>query len=347
MTRTMVRKAAPLLILFGVACWGGWLAAPQALPPVAFHFQTARALLAAGHARAALRELDLAARAHEVAPATALWRAKCYAALGEWAPVPALLQGYLERHPDQEEALYWLGAAQFHLRQFDAAQATLQQAVSANPRDGAAWRVLGLVALEHDQRRAAYEDWQRAVAVNPRDAEACYLIGRLFYESNYFSESDQWMSRTMAITPHDYRAAYYRGLAQEALGKLEAALTLYQASIRESRAQQVAYAWPYGAAGRLLTKLSRLAEAQQVIEAGLQRAPDARVYTAYGELLAQQHDWSKAEAALRHAVTLDPALPDPHYPLSRVLTALGARDAAALEMTRFRQLQQAQRPRQR
>ena len=105
------------------------------------------------------------------------------------------------------------------------------------------------------------------------------------------------------------------------------------------------YSWAYSSLGKLLTRTGELDEAGEVLAEGSATAPDARVFSALGDLRIRQHRLAEAEAALRRAIALDPSFPDPHYPLGRVLSSLGRTDEARAEFAAFEKSRAASRPR--
>jgi len=318
---------------------------PQGPAPSTFHFETARALYRSGQYNESLSELDQSEKSGEPAPLRSLYRAMDRAQLGEWEEAGRLLRLFVQENPGQEEGWYWLGAAQFHLQQFQSSAASLTKAIGLNARDADAHRVLGMVYVELERRSEAYEEWLTTVRQNPGDAKAAYLTGRLFYESNHFTEAARWLRRALALSPHDYRASYALGLTEEALGHLATALLFYRQSLADSRAQHEPYSWAYSSLGKLLTRTGELDEAGEVLAEGSAAAPDARVFSALGDLRIRQHRLAEAEAALRRAIALDPSFPDPHYPLGRVLSAVGRTDEARAEFAAFEKSKAASRPR--
>ena len=322
-------------------CWPGILclmSRSQSAPASNSHFESARALYKTGNYRQSLSELEQSEKASERAALRLLYRAMDYGQLSEWQRVPPLLEAFVLEHPDNEEAWYWLGAGQFHTHHFVDAGKSIARALTLNPKDADAYRVQGLIDLELGLRNEAYQSWLTAARLNPSDSETAYLMGRLFFDSNHFTEASQWLNQSLAISPHHFRASYFLGLTEEALGHWVEAIKLYRQCVADSNNQNTPYPWAYGSLGRLLTRTGELEQAAIVLEEGSRVAPDAHVFTALGELQFQERKLNQAVISLQRAIALDPTLPDPHYTLGRVLTALHRSRQAQVEIETFQRL---------
>jgi len=78
-----------------------------------------------------------------------------------------------------------------------------------------------------------------------------------------------------------------------------------------------------------LNAMGRPAQAERVLETGLARAPeDPALWEFLGIVQTGQKRWGKAEAASRHALSLDPSRPRAHHTLACILAARGDLEGA-------------------
>jgi len=315
----------------------------QAMGAGAFYFETGKALYQASQYKQALDYLRKSRKAGEVEPKRVLYLAMTLGRLRRWKEVLVLLPPYLNDHPKAEEGWYWLGAARFYERRFKEAESSLRTALKLRPEDSDAHRVLGLVELLSDKPNEAYRRWVEALKLNPKDHKAAYFIGRLYYRSNVFAEAEKWLRYALTLAPTDYKTLFYLGLSREARDANAEAMDLYRRSIDESKKQGEPFSWAYSTLGVALRKQGQLDEALEVIEEGSRLAPDARVLTVYGKLLAARGEPRRAEAALRKAIELDADFSEPHYHLARLLVNAKRRDEAKQEFDVFRKLKQKEK----
>ena len=335
----------PFYATFLLVSWpvmGGGKPGAQAVPVVSpadangrFHFETARALYRAGQYRKSLAELELSEQSGEKVPRRPYYVALNHEQLQEHDEVIRILSGFLKTAPKDEDSFTLLATAEFYSGNYSGAASAARSALELNPRDSNAHRLLGLADLKMERRNDAYEAWLAATRVNPSDPAPPYLIGRLFYEANNFGEAIKWLRQAVVLSAGNFRALYYWGLSCQALGRLDEAVTLYRRSMVLSQSQGAKYSWVYGSLGKLLTKMGQEDEAEKVLDAGAKEAPDAVIFAAQGDLRLREHKLPDAETSLRHAISLDPALPDSYYTLGRVLHAEGRVPEAEAMMQTF------------
>jgi tetratricopeptide (TPR) repeat protein len=318
--------------------------APLISPPninTRFHFDSARALYLAGEYEQSLTELDLSEQSGEKVPRRPYYVALNHEQLKQHDRAISILAEFLKQSPKDEPAWLLLATAQFYGGHFTTAASSARHALELDAKDTSAYRILGLADLKMERRDDAYKAWLSAVRANAKDAEPPYLIGRLFYESNRYEEATKWFRRAVVLSPGNYRALYYWGLSCQTLGRLDEALTLYRRSMALNQSQGAKYSWVYGSLGKLLTRMGQEDEAQKVLEAGTIEAPDGVIFAALGDLQLRQHRRPEAEASLRHAISLDPTLPDSYYTLGRVLHAEGRVAEAEAVMQTFNRVRLA------
>ena len=99
--------------------------------------------------------------------------------MGEWAEAAAAYASYVRRHPDDADALVFLGNAQVELKQFDEVAVNFKKAIAMDPTIGEAWALLGRIEADKKNYAAAIEDLSKAIALMPDDAEAHFQLGKV------------------------------------------------------------------------------------------------------------------------------------------------------------------------
>jgi tetratricopeptide (TPR) repeat protein len=232
---------------------------------------------------------------------------------------------------------YNVASTQFLQRQFPEAKASFARAVQIDSSYGEAFRGLGMTDLELKDYNGAYRAWLKAVELNPKDQKSKYFLGRLFYEADLPNEAAAWLRDALELSPNDFQATTYLGLCAEALGLDDTAGPLYRNAVAESNAQKNPYPWAYLSLANFLKKHGNESQALRVLEEGARKCPEAHELAAFGALLATHNQARHAEEILRQAISLDPALSQPHYRLGLLLKSAGRLEESKSEMTKFQQ----------
>ena len=104
-------------------------------------------------------------------------------------------------------------------------------------------------------------------------------------------------------------------------------------AIDPQNAQALAYL------GDIEWKANNADKAASLLNQALKINKDVRIaYVDLGAIYAQQEKYEEAQAALRHAIALDPAQADAHYQLARIYRTRGNNAAAEKELATVREL---------
>jgi tetratricopeptide (TPR) repeat protein len=239
--------------------------------------------------------------------------------------------------PQTARDSYNLGSQQFLRRQFADAKDSFIRATQLDGNYGEAYRGLGMTDLELKDYNGAYRAWLKAVALNPKDEKSKYFLGRLFYEADLPNEAAAWLREALELSPNDFQATTYLGLCAEALGLDDTAGSLYRNAVAESNERKTPYSWAYLSLANFLKKHGDESQALRVLAEGAQKCPEAHELAAFGALLATHNQARHAEEILRQAISLDPALSQPHYRLGLLLKSAGRLEESKSEMTKFQQ----------
>jgi tetratricopeptide (TPR) repeat protein len=232
---------------------------------------------------------------------------------------------------------YNLASQQFLHGQFIEAKISFTRATQIDGSYALAYRGLGMTDLELKDYNGAYRAWLKAVALNPKDEKSKYFLGRLFYEADLPNEAAAWLREALELSPSDFQATTYLGLCAEALGLDDTAGPLYRNAVAESNARNKPYSWAYLSLANFLKKHGDESQALRVLEEGARKCPEAHELAAFGALLATHNQTRHAEEILRQAISLDPALSQPHYRLGLLLKSAGRFEEAKSEMAKFQQ----------
>jgi len=173
----------------------------------------------------------------------------------------------------------------FRDHRYQAAMDALDEALRADPALVPALTLRARLAMAANRFDVARQALESAIAADPRSWYARFLYGFQFYQQNEMPAAIAALEKARGLNPRDAQTALYLGLADEALGRTDAALELYRRAMELERAAGSEHVETMLTAGRLLLLLGRFDEA--------------------------------AEIAAR-AAKVDPASRDPHFELARL-----------------------------
>ena len=103
---------------------------------------------------------------------------------GEWAEAEASYTRWVEKHPDDADALVFLGNAQVELKKPEEAAANFRKAIALDPSIGEAWAMLGRIDAEKKNYPEAITALGKAIEIMPDDAEAHFQLGKIRLAQN-------------------------------------------------------------------------------------------------------------------------------------------------------------------
>lgn len=142
------------------------------------------------------------------------------------------------------------------------------------------------------------------------------------------------LERASSTNPTDSALAF--GLAEQyrALGRLDdAARVLSRAAPANPTDVGLHHLW-----GDILSEAGRTAEAEQAYLKAAQAEPTAGNWTKLGAVLLEWGELDKAELALNRAISIDPAVPEPHYRLGQLYNQQGRTTEAIAALEIYLQL---------
>ncbi len=183
--------------------------------------------------------------------------------------------------------------------------------------------VLDLSTLPEETRRPMEEAQSRARSA-PDDPGAVGALGMRYLAHGFPAAAATCFARAALLEPAAARWQYDRGLALEAIGSLEGAITAFAAaaSLDPNYAPAVAR-W-----GALLLETDP-ARAEMLLRQATTIDPQAAAaWFSLGRLARLRDLPDEAEQHFRRAIAIAPDYADPHYALAMILLAKGDEDGA-------------------
>jgi tetratricopeptide (TPR) repeat protein len=120
---------------------------------------------------------------------------------GEWAEAEASYARWVSKHPDDADALVFLGNAQVELKKPEEAAANLKKAIALDPSIGEAWAMLGRIEAEKKNYPEAVATLGKAIGLMPEDAEAHYQLGKIKLAQHDSAAAIASLERAVELSP--------------------------------------------------------------------------------------------------------------------------------------------------
>ncbi len=139
----------------------------------------------------------------------------------------------LDIRPDYAEALLFKGERLQELGDTDGALAAYNASIEANNEIAQTFFRRGLIFMQRDEHDQAVSDLERAVDLQSNFPEAQYWLGRAYLAQESNERALAALQRAVALQQGNYpEARYYQGLAEESLGRIDAAVASYWAVVQ-------------------------------------------------------------------------------------------------------------------
>jgi tetratricopeptide (TPR) repeat protein len=212
-----------------------------------------------------------------------------------WDEAARLLARALERAPRSPELLTLLGRTFMMAGRPLNAAVAFKKAEALGPIDADTRLSLALAYVAIGRGDWAYPELERLAASDPMRHVYTYWLGRLDYDAGRYASAIERFQQVIRADPTSVRAHDNLGLCHDAQHQPELAIASHERAVELNRRAARQSPWPP---------------------------------LNLGVLRRQRGEWVEAEALLREAVAIDPALPQAQYALGSVLEARGASDAA-------------------
>ncbi|MEM7228417.1 MAG: tetratricopeptide repeat protein [Planctomycetota bacterium] len=173
---------------------------------------------------------------------------------------------------------------------------------------------------------------------NPQNGQARFLQGLSYHEEKSYALAREHFDTAIEVSPDYYASYYFNGWAAYYLGQLSEAKQMFRMHLTfqpnegDTHFALGLIAMDENELDVAATSFQRAIELQTGVPARKQSV--AKAHARYGEVLTLQNRFEDARDQLTKATTLNPALYEAWYQLSRVLTRLGDDEGAALALAR-------------
>jgi tetratricopeptide (TPR) repeat protein len=218
------------------------------------------------------------------------------------------------------------------------ALAGLQEIVRRDPSYAKAYFYLALFYTDIDQPDIAKRYLERALALEPEDAAYHNQLGIVLAADQDYQGAVEQFSLALEYLPKPQHATVWENIAEMhlRLGQWDQAANAFERIIA-LKPQAVAARITLG---EILIQQNRVDEAlEQLIAAADDEPPVSKVYLLLGIAYMRRDAIEMALPHLRRAATMAPDDKQASYALAQVLRQLGQKEAAALELQRYMDLQ--------
>lgn len=185
-----------------------------------------------GDFRGALEAFQAAYSQMPEEPRVALALALTYDRLGQFAEAGrfAALAAKASSGAEKAEALFVQGKASYFQQRYDSAEEVLLQAVQLKADRGAAWFYLGRAQFALKKYEAAIASLERAQALEPT-ADTAANLGAAYLAANRYADAERLLNQAVALNPRDAVAWYNLGIALQALSRNAEARRAFQQAL--------------------------------------------------------------------------------------------------------------------
>ncbi len=217
-------------------------------------------------------------------------------------------------------------------RDYSAAEPLLRKVVEADPSNYVAWFDLGFTTNELGKLDDSIAAYRKSVAAKPDVFESNLNLG-LQLAKKHDPDAEQFLRAATVLKPTSHvqegqeRALLSLGHVIEAAKPDDALAAYHQASALQPKDPE-----PHVAAGQLLEKQNKFADAEAEYKTALELDPNSDALTGLVNLYMQGRMFPQAAELLRKLVARHPGQAAAHMQLGRVLAAETKYDYAIAEL---------------
>jgi protein O-GlcNAc transferase len=155
-----------------------------------------------------------------------------------------LFKEILVMHPDDIDALNYLGVISFQSENYDKAIEYIQKALKIAPNDPLnffALNVIGNSFLKRGETDNAIINYQKALEINPDSAEVYFSLGNIFREKQDFNNAIACYQKVIEIDPTNSLVYNNLAVALKEIGKINEAEHCLRQAIEKAPSCQVYY----------------------------------------------------------------------------------------------------------
>ena len=298
----------------------------MAARPSALVFGVLIVLAPAGHAQEAPPRAAIESLASWIPPASSAGPTDLDRALAarDWPRAQALLAQAIEREPRSIALLKQIAGVFLADRKPLNAAIALKKAEALSPLDPESRFRLVLAYVAMGQGEWARPELARLIAAAPGTAIYHYWLGRLDYDAGRYEDAVRHLEAAASRDGTFARTFDNLGLCYDALNQPALALTHYREAVRLNRLGADGSPWPPLNLAIALGRTGETAEAEALLREAIRLDPAlAQAHYQLGVALERADRSEAAVEALRSAAAADPAYAPPHYALARIYRRLG------------------------
>jgi tetratricopeptide (TPR) repeat protein len=244
---------------------------------------------------------------------------------GDFPAAEMRLKAELQSHPNEVEALSFLGAALDSQSKFTEADAVHRRALALAPRSNSVLDKYGSHQAASGDEAGARKTFLKALAIYPADGYANLQLAQLALKSKNGPEALSYLDRLSAEQRNTPDVAVRRLVALELSGRYTEARSLSEAFRNDA-------GWS-ASAGRALADAGEYDHAEALLEDALAASPaNFAVLYALGGVTLRAGHFARSREALEAALRLQPRNVDVLISLAFVLDALKESDDAELRL---------------
>jgi tetratricopeptide (TPR) repeat protein len=265
-----------------------------------------------------------------------------FAAQEQWRELECVASRWVQEHPEEAQAHYWVGVGRWQRDDHIGAIQALRRSQKLGLNTASFHKTLGLAYLGINQFLLFRRQMEKVIELTPQDPQPYFQLGRHFESvQNDFEQALHYYRKAFLLKPDDGRSLYYSGYCAEMLGKHEQARDAYESAVRLLAAKDDRFSWPCQRLARLLLN----SDTERALEwarraVGLEPELAANHYVL-GMVYAQVKNLLQAVAEFREAVRLDPTDASAHYRLSRIFEEIGTPNEAEAARKMFERVRSA------
>lgn len=239
---------------------------------------------------------------------------------GKLAAAEELYQSVLAQHPEQFEALHFLGLLRTQQSRPAEALPLLERALSIDPHSADDLSIIASALLSLGRPTEALGKLDALLAIRPADAAAHYNRGVVLAALSRSDEAAASYRKTLSLAPNNVAALFNLGNVLASLGDYAEALRCYEQVLTLAPQHFVSL----NNAANALTKLGRNDDALARYDLLLAIKPnDVRALTNRASTLKELGRYEEALTDYKRALALDPNYASAHYNLGNALLDLG------------------------
>jgi superkiller protein 3 len=265
---------------------------------------------------------------------------------GTYDNVEKTLAKLAEQNPKSPRLLTFLARIFFVDRKYLNCAIALKKAEKLEPLRESDQFTLALCYVILKRTDWASEEFEKLARSNPGNALYPYWQGRVSSDRYEYPAAIERFNKALELEPEFSRAYDNLGLCFEAMSDNESAAKNYERAVSLNRSRLPASPWPPLNYGMLLLRQGSLDRAEALLREAVDLGPAMPLtHHQLGAVLAKQKKSSDAIDELKKAVELDPTYAEAHFTLAYVYRQLGDNLKADLELETFQKLKQAQKDR--